>query len=69
VRHVPQPGAPAELAVVDAQLHGGWGLAFAWNDGHGTGIYPFAALRRWSEGHPPFAADSGLGGAVPPTPG
>ena len=60
----PRPGAPPELAVVDAEFHGAWGLMFTWNDGHGTGIYPFESLRRWSEGRPPFPSDSGLGGTV-----
>lgn len=57
----PRPGSPAELSIVDASFHGAWGLAFAWNDGHGTGIYPFTSLRRWSEGQAPFSPDSGLG--------
>ena len=58
----PRPGSPQPLEIVDAELHGGWGLTFTWNDGHSTGIFPFDALRRWSEGaDPPFAPDSGLG--------
>ncbi|CAN5556431.1 hypothetical protein BH24ACT4_BH24ACT4_09490 [soil metagenome] len=57
----PRPGSPLELRLLDASFHGAWGLAFAWNDGHCTGIYPFDALRRWSEGQPPFSPDSGLG--------
>lgn len=59
----PRRGSPLELTLVDAAFHGAWGLALVWNDGHGTGIYPFAALRRWSEGGPAFPPDSGLGGA------
>ncbi len=62
----PRPGSPVPLSIDDAKFHGAWGLAFTWNDGHGTGIYPFDALRRWSEGKVPFRADSGLGGAPPP---
>ncbi|MGI9614440.1 MAG: DUF971 domain-containing protein [Acidimicrobiales bacterium] len=62
----PRPGSPTPLGIDDAQFHGAWGLRFTWNDGHGTGIYPFDALRRWSEGKAPFRADSGLGGAQPP---
>ena len=41
---------PAEsLRIVDAKLVGAWGISIAWNDGHGTGIYPWEALRTWSE--------------------
>lgn len=58
----PRPGSPTPLRIADARLHGAWGLAVTWNDGHATGIYPFEALRRWHDGHPPFPADSGLGG-------
>ena len=35
--------------VEDARLHGAWGLAITWSDGHATGIYPFELLRRWHE--------------------
>ena len=58
----PGPNSPQPLRIEDAQLHGAWGLAFAWNDNHSTGIFPFEALRRWSEGEdPPFPPNSGLG--------
>lgn len=58
----PRPGSPTPLRIDDAQLHGAWGLNITWNDGHGTGIFPFESLRRWSEGQAPFGTDSGLGG-------
>ncbi len=58
----PQPGSPVPLRITDAQIHGGWGLQITWNDGHATGIFPYEALRRWSEGRAPFSADSGFGG-------
>jgi DUF971 family protein len=59
----PRPGSPTPLRVERAELHGAWGLVFDWNDGHGTGIYPFEALRRWHEGGAAYQPDSGLGGA------
>jgi DUF971 family protein len=45
----PRPGNPMPLRIVDASLHGAWGLAITWNDGHATGIFPFELLRRWHE--------------------
>jgi DUF971 family protein len=45
----PRPGSPQPLRVEDARLHGAWGLAITWNDGHSTGIFPFELLRRWHE--------------------
>jgi ATP-binding protein involved in chromosome partitioning len=48
----PAPTSPLPLRIDDAELHGAWGVRVAWNDGHGTGIFPFAALRDWHEaGH------------------
>jgi DUF971 family protein len=44
----PRPGSPDTLAVTDAELVGGWGISFVWNDGHSTGIYPWESLRRWA---------------------
>ena len=44
----PRPGGPP-LSVLDAELSGAWGLSIRWNDGHDTGIYPWASLRRWAE--------------------
>ena len=46
----PRPASPQPLRLTDAALHGAWGLQLTWNDGHATGIFPFEALRRWSEG-------------------
>lgn len=45
----PRPGSPQPLRVDDARLHGAWGLAITWNDGHATGIFPFEYLRRWHD--------------------
>ncbi len=59
----PRPGSPTPLRIESAALHGAWGLAITWNDGHATGIFPFESLRRWHEGQPGFPPDSGLGGA------
>ncbi len=58
----PRPGAPIPLHIDDAELHGAWGLALTWNDGHTTGIYPWESLRRWHDGGSPFGPDSGLPG-------
>ena len=57
----PRPDSPMPLRIESANLHGAWGLAISWNDGHSTGIFPFESLRRWHEGHPAFPPDSGLG--------
>ena len=46
----PRPDSPTPLRIEDARLHGAWGLALTWNDGHATGIFPFELLRRWHEG-------------------
>ena len=45
----PLPNSPVPLRIDDAVLHGAWGLRLTWNDGHGTGIFPFEALREWHE--------------------
>src|SRR5688572_29744553 len=45
----PRPNSPTPLRIEDARLHGAWGLAITWNDGHDTGIFPFELLRRWHE--------------------
>ncbi len=60
----PRPGSPDPLRIENASLHGAWGLAITWNDGHATGIFPFESLRRWHEGTSAFGPDSGLGGAA-----
>jgi ATP-binding protein involved in chromosome partitioning len=59
----PRPNSPISLRIDDAKLHGAYGLTITWNDGHATGIFPFDALRRWSEGGQAFGPDSGLPGA------
>lgn len=48
----PRPGSPQPLRITDARMHGAWGLNLTWNDGHATGIFPFEALRLWSENKP-----------------
>ena len=60
----PRPGSPTPLRVENAELHGAWGLVIRWNDGHGTGIFPFESLRDWHFGDAPFRPDSGLGGTL-----
>jgi DUF971 family protein len=46
----PRPDSPTPLRIEGARLHGAWGLALTWNDGHTTGIFPFELLRRRHEG-------------------
>jgi ATP-binding protein involved in chromosome partitioning len=41
----PLPSSPRPLAIVDAEIVGGWGLGITWNDGHRTGIYSWELLR------------------------
>ena len=43
----PQPGGVSVISIVDAQLSGAWGLSIDWSDGHSTGIYAWATLRKW----------------------
>ena len=43
----PRPGSPATISIRDASLNGAWGLSIDWSDGHSTGIYAWATLRRW----------------------
>jgi DUF971 family protein len=45
----PTPGAPEKLAVVGAELVGGWGLNVQWNDTHETGVYTWETLIAWCE--------------------
>ncbi len=52
----PHPDSATPLRIEDARLHGAWGLAITWNDGHATGIFPFELLRRWHEA----GRDSGM---------
>lgn len=57
----PRPGSPTPLRIEHAEFHGAWGLTIVWNDGHGTGIFPFESLRTWSTTPTsPFGPDSGL---------
>jgi DUF971 family protein len=57
----PEASSPRPLTISDAHLTGAWGLSITWNDGHNTGIYPFASLHRWATaGAPPRTPDSGL---------
>ena len=35
--------------IVDASLVGAWGINFTWEDGHGTGIFPWEGLRAWCD--------------------
>lgn len=39
--------AGSSITALDAKLHGNWGIAIRWSDGHDTGIYPWEHLRRW----------------------
>lgn len=48
----PGPASPLPLLIETANLHGGWGLAIAWNDLHSTGIFAFEWLRRLDEDGP-----------------
>ena len=45
----PRSGSHQPLSILDARLVGAFGIGFEWSDGHGTGIYTWDALRRWSE--------------------
>ena len=56
----PRPTSPTPLRLVDAHLHGAWGLLLVWNDGHATGIFPFESLRHFHEDGTGFRPDSGL---------
>lgn len=58
----PFNGDPDRLRLRDAELVGAWGLRLIWDDGHGTGIFPWDELRRWADaGAPAFGPNSGLG--------
>lgn len=43
----PRPGQPSTISIVDARFAGAWGVSISWSDGHDTGIYAWAPLRRW----------------------
>jgi DUF971 family protein len=36
-----------DVSVTSAEMHGNWGLAIRWSDGHDTGIYAWQHLRQW----------------------
>jgi ATP-binding protein involved in chromosome partitioning len=55
----PRPSSPVPLTIANAEMHGAWGLNITWNDGHATGIYPFDALRRWSDNGRPVGREYG----------
>jgi DUF971 family protein len=58
----PYRGDEASLRIDDAELTGAWGLRIVWQDGHGTGIFPWERLRAWSEsGQFSLPPDSGFG--------
>ena len=40
------PSPPQDVAPVKMEYVGRYALRFHWSDGHGTGIYSFALLRR-----------------------
>jgi DUF971 family protein len=46
-----EPGGGAPVTVVDAELHGNWGVSIRWSDGHDTGIYAWEHLRAWWDAH------------------
>lgn len=43
----PRPGQADTIAIRDAAFTGAWGISITWSDGHDTGIYAWANLRRW----------------------
>jgi DUF971 family protein len=45
----PRPGQSPQIAIRDAKFSGAWGVSITWSDGHDTGIYAWANLRRWWE--------------------
>ncbi len=47
--HVMARPAGGGLSVAAAELVGSYALRLTWSDGHNTGIYEFALLRRLSE--------------------
>jgi DUF971 family protein len=42
-----EPFTGNSISAVDAELHGNWGIAIRWSDGHDTGIYAWELLRSW----------------------
>jgi DUF971 family protein len=55
----PRPGQPSTVTISHAELTGAWGLSIDWSDGHSTGIYAWAVLRRWWDAglHRPMLSD------------
>src|SRR6476620_9953652 len=43
----PRAGQADTIAIRDAAFTGAWGISITWSDGHDTGIYAWANLRRW----------------------
>ena len=43
----PRKGQAEAIEVRDARFSGAWGVSITWSDGHDTGIYAWANLRRW----------------------
>jgi len=41
--------SPVALRIDTVNEVGNWGLNFAWNDGHTTGIYTWEMLRAWDD--------------------
>lgn len=44
-----EASSASQVEAVDADLHGNWGIAIRWTDGHDTGIYSWRQLREWWE--------------------
>ncbi|MEX2625357.1 MAG: DUF971 domain-containing protein [Ilumatobacteraceae bacterium] len=40
------------VSILDAELHGNWGISLRWSDGHDTGIYAWQHLRHWWDAEP-----------------
>jgi DUF971 family protein len=49
----PRPGDEASVAIVTAELVGAWGINFAWNDGHSSGIFGWDVLAQLAVDHGP----------------
>ncbi len=43
----PRADQSRDISIRDASFAGAWGLSITWSDGHDTGIYAWAPLRRW----------------------
>lgn len=43
----PRLGQADTIEIRDASFTGAWGISITWSDGHDTGIYAWANLRRW----------------------